>query len=626
METRAIPKLNHVHVLNKTEASAATCTASGNIEYWTCSGCGRLFRDAEGTEEINKEDTVTAPVSHKLNKTEAAAATCTDAGHIEYWTCSECSKMFSEAEGTKEITADAAVIAALGHNLQKTEAAAATCAEPGHTAYWTCTVCKKLFSDEAGTKEINQADTVVAASGHNLTKVAAADPSCEKAGSIEYWVCETCKKLFGDAEGNKEIAEKDTVAAALGHKLQKVSAVPADCEHAGIVEHWKCTVCGDLFADEAGTKKITQADTVVEALGHKLQKTEADAATCTEPGHTAYWTCTVCKKLFSDEAGTKEINQADTVVAASGHNLTKVAAADPSCEKAGNIEYWKCETCKKLYGDAEGSKEIAEKDTVAAALGHKLQKVSAVPADCEHAGIVEHWKCTVCGDLFADEAGTKKITQADTDVEALGHKLQKTEAAAATCTEPGNTAYWTCTVCKKLFSDEAGTKEINQADTVVAASGHNLTKVAAADPSCEKAGNIEYWKCETCKKLYGDAEGSKEIAEKYTVVAALGHKLQKVSAVPADCEHAGIVEHWKCTVCGDLFADGNGTKKISQADTVVAALGHKLQKTEAVAATCTEPGNTAYWTCTVCKKLFSDEAGTREINQADTVLRLPAIY
>ena len=119
-----------------------------------------------------------------------------------------------------------------------------------------------------------KADTVVAASGHNLTKVAAADPSCEKAGSIEYWVCETCKKLFGDAEGNKEIAEKDTVAAALGHKLQKVSAVSADCEHAGIVEHWKCTVCGELFADEAGTKELSDEELEIPLQKHSYSEPE----------------------------------------------------------------------------------------------------------------------------------------------------------------------------------------------------------------------------------------------------------------------------------------------------------------------------------------------------------------
>lgn len=64
IETRPIPKLTHVHTLVKTEAVAATCEANGNTEYWTCSGCGRYFSDAEGNTEINAEDTVIAALDH----------------------------------------------------------------------------------------------------------------------------------------------------------------------------------------------------------------------------------------------------------------------------------------------------------------------------------------------------------------------------------------------------------------------------------------------------------------------------------------------------------------------------------------------------------------------------------
>lgn len=40
----------------------------------------------------------------------------------------------------------------------------------------------------------------------------------------------------------------------------------------------------------------------------------------------------------------------------------RYAAATP--EKAGNIEYWQCEECKKFFSDAEGKTEITEADTV----------------------------------------------------------------------------------------------------------------------------------------------------------------------------------------------------------------------------------------------------------------------
>lgn len=47
------------------------------------------------------------------------------------------------------------------------------------------------------------------------------------------------------------------------------------------------------------------------------------------------------------------------------------------------------------------------------------------------------------------------------------HKLTHHELKAATCTEAGNIEYWQCSVCNKLFSDEAATKEITDATSLV---------------------------------------------------------------------------------------------------------------------------------------------------------------
>ena len=106
----------------------------------------------------------------------------------------------------------------------------------------------------------------------------------------------------------------------------------ATCTEAGKAEYWYCSVCKKYFSDEAGTKETTLAATVIPATGHQLNKTDSKAATCTEAGNTEYWTCNACGKYFSDEAGTNEIRLADTVIPATGHHygeyqLTKEATA-----------------------------------------------------------------------------------------------------------------------------------------------------------------------------------------------------------------------------------------------------------------------------------------------------------
>ena len=70
--------------------------------------------------------------------------------------------------------------AAKGHNLSKAEAKAATCTEAGNKEYWTCETCGKHFSDAEGKVEILLSDTVVAAKGHSYV-----DGKCSVCGAID---------------------------------------------------------------------------------------------------------------------------------------------------------------------------------------------------------------------------------------------------------------------------------------------------------------------------------------------------------------------------------------------------------------------------------------------------------
>ncbi|MCR4691886.1 MAG: leucine-rich repeat domain-containing protein, partial [Lachnospiraceae bacterium] len=51
-------------------------------------------------------------------------------------------------------------------------------------------------------------------------------------------------------------------------------------------------------------------------------------------------------------------------------------------------------------------------------------------------------------------------------------------------------------------------------------------------------------------------------------------------------------------------------------------LQHKLEETEAVTATQTNPGNSAYWTCSVCGKHFSDKEGKTEIEDGSWIVQM----
>lgn len=66
-----------------------------------------------------------------------------------------------------------------------------------------------------------------------------------------------------------------------------------------------------------------------------------------------------------------------------------------------------------------------------------------------------------------------------------GHNLIKTDAQDPTCTKAGNSAYWTCENCEKVFGDEKGETETSLAETVVQATGHNYV-----NGICTKCGAV----------------------------------------------------------------------------------------------------------------------------------------
>ena len=113
-------------------AKQIACESDGNIEYWTCSKCGTLFSDAEGKTEITAPVTVAA-LGHDFGEwTQTKAPTCTEAG-VETHTCSRC-----DATETR-------TVAALGHDYDAV-VTEPTYTEGGYTTH-TCSRCGDSYTD-----------------------------------------------------------------------------------------------------------------------------------------------------------------------------------------------------------------------------------------------------------------------------------------------------------------------------------------------------------------------------------------------------------------------------------------------------------------------------------------------
>ena len=137
------------HKLTKTDAKAATCTEAGNEAYWTCSGCGKCFSDENGINEIEKDSWVLKTLGHDMTKTDAKAATCTEDGNNEYYTCSRCGGVFKDEAGTQATTVEAETLKKLGHDWSNKDGICAVChtkCDRVHKPGTTCSVCHKYTS------------------------------------------------------------------------------------------------------------------------------------------------------------------------------------------------------------------------------------------------------------------------------------------------------------------------------------------------------------------------------------------------------------------------------------------------------------------------------------------------
>lgn len=137
------------HKLTKTDAKAATCTEAGNEAYWTCSGCGKYFSDENGTNEIEKDSWVLKTLGHDRTKTDAKEATCTEDGNNEYYTCSRCGGVFKDEAGTQATTVEAETLKKLGHDWSNKDGFCAVChtkCDRVHKPGTTCSVCHKYTS------------------------------------------------------------------------------------------------------------------------------------------------------------------------------------------------------------------------------------------------------------------------------------------------------------------------------------------------------------------------------------------------------------------------------------------------------------------------------------------------
>ena len=364
---RAVSEPAHTHELVVHEETPATCTTSGTRAYWECLGCGGIFADAAATTEVSRDELGIAPVGHDLVPVQEVPSTCAAPGTAAHWICEGCGTLFGDDKAERAVAADELALPLAAHDLEYVPEVPSTCVQPGTTEHWHCSVCGGRFVDESGAQAVKLDELALPLGAHALEAVEEVPASCTEPGTADHWACALCGKLFADEAGNAEVTAENLATALAPHALAAVAEVPATCEQTGVAAHWRCASCGGLFKDEEGTQAVSIDDLVVPLAAHKLTAHAPKAATCTEPGSLAHWTCEVCGKAFLDDRTLEPAG--DVVVPATGHKAVHHERVAPTTKSAGRAEYWECSACGKLFSEEGMTKETTKDELALAKLG-----------------------------------------------------------------------------------------------------------------------------------------------------------------------------------------------------------------------------------------------------------------
>ena len=546
----AEPALGHVF---EEKVVAPTCKDEGYTLH-ECSRCGYSYKDAV----VPADSSAHTPVVGKVLR----PATCTAEG-IAHYVCEVCGVSL----GYKTIPAD--------HVWEESGREDATCGKDGKVTY-LCSVCGE-------TKE-----ETVPATGEHTWEEKTVDATCTEPAKVGK-VCSVCGE-----EGEMEIVEG---SKPTGHKLvldtDNKNYKAATCEEGGL-DTFKCENCD--YTEEKPT----------EALGHKWNEGEDQAADCVNPAGAKY-TCTVCGATKVDPY------EGELAKPAEGHKYEKVVT--PATCKEGGYTTYTCSVCGDSYKDDETPVDENAHEA-------KIAKVLK-DATCTTKGIAKY-TCAICG---------KDLGYKTTET---SHDWKEVERVEATCGKDGKVSY-VCTKCED-------TKE----ETIPATGEHELEEVFR-DATCTEPAMVGK-ACKNCDytEEMEPVEGSEALGhdfvldtenEKYVAATceeggldtfkcsrcdvtkeepteALGHKWDEENAVnvPADCLHD---EHMlvKCANC-------NETKEVAYPDGVgEKALGHDYVET-VVEATCSAKGYTLH-VCSRCEDSFTDNV--TEINPENHVWKATSI-
>ena len=241
------------------------------------------------------------------------------------------------------------------------------------------------------------------------------------------------------------------------HTTTLVPATPKTCTTDGNIEHYKCNVCGDLFADAGAVNQLTEGQVKIPA-GHEYgDLVPKQEPTCTQTGMQAHYKCSVCNKYFDESKTEKTVDELTIPINPNAHDFGAwIEEVPATCKDTGVKAHEDCNRCNRHFD--ESGNEITDL-TIPTNDNHDWNawvsngngthtRTCKRDSDHKETGTCSGGKATCTSKAVCEVCRT---TYGDTAPHDYGELIPE---VAATTTEFGVKEHKDCKVCGKHFDKD----------------------------------------------------------------------------------------------------------------------------------------------------------------------------
>ena len=383
-------------------------TSIGNDVFYGCSSLQIISLSCKSTLKKSdfggQADLVSYTNQHTLTKTEAKAATCTEDGNKEYWTCEHCGKYFlsddTNPETAKAVELSETILPAIQHkNAELRNASEPTETSPGYSGDLYCPDCDKvvekgytywnegnltwkLYADGtlniSGTgamKDYNATDNLSPAYNNSKVKKIVIEDGVTSIGDIAFSYCRSLTSItIPDSVTSIEFAAFNNCSSLTSITIPDSVTNIEDCAFEWCSSLSNITLPNNITSIGTGVfhgcsslTSITIPDGVT-SIGNNAFDSCSSLTSITIPdsvtsiGEAAFFDCTSLETIsLSCKSTLKRSDfgkQAD-LVSYTSHTLKKTEAKAATYAENGNKAYWTCEHCGKYFLSDDTNPETA---------------------------------------------------------------------------------------------------------------------------------------------------------------------------------------------------------------------------------------------------------------------------